>query len=85
MKRFAMIIVLFAVQLFGDQSSALQMPMQQTYVYICTGPNATKYHCKSDCRGMNNCSKDVIRVTEAYAKNKGRTKCKICYARKSPN
>lgn len=82
MKHFTLIIALFVMQLFGVQSSALQLPPQLTYVYICTGPSATKYHCKPDCRGLGNCSKDVIKVIEAYAKDKGRTKCKICYANK---
>lgn len=51
----------------------------ETYVYICTGPKATKYHRTDKCRGLEKCSKNVIKVTQAYAEEMGRSKCKICY------
>lgn len=51
----------------------------ETYVYICTGPQSERYHKTSGCRGLEKCSKDVKKVTLAYAEEKGRTPCKICY------
>lgn len=49
------------------------------YVYICTGGYATKYHSSASCRGLNRCGGDIIKVSEAEARNRGRTPCKICY------
>ena len=53
--------------------------VQDTYVYICTGPDSKRYHRNSDCRGLNNCSASIERVTLAKAKSMKRTSCKICY------
>ncbi len=53
--------------------------VQDTYVYICTGPQSKRYHSNSDCHGLNNCSGYIERVTIAKAKAMKRTACKICY------
>ncbi len=52
----------------------------ETYVYVCTGPQAEKYHSKSDCGGLNKCSGDIKRITLSEAK-KGpwKTPCKVCH------
>ena len=50
-----------------------------TYVYICTGPDAYSYHKSQTCRGLNKCSAEIESVTLTYAKAKKRTSCKICY------
>ena len=44
-------------------------------VYICKGPNSTKYHYKKDCRGLNSCSTDIYSVSMSNAKDSGRTLC----------
>ena len=44
-------------------------------VYICNGKYSKKYHLKEDCRGLNNCSTKVEKVTLKDAKDKGRTLC----------
>lgn len=51
-----------------------------TYVYVCTGPQAEKYHSKPNCRGLNRCSGDIKRITLSEAK-KGpwKTPCKVCH------
>lgn len=54
----------------------------ETYVYICTGAYSKKYHKTSSCKGLENCSKSIKKVTENSAIEKGRTKCKICYKQK---
>ena len=36
---------------------------QNTYVYICTGPKAEKYHKTDRCRGLNRCSADIKKVS----------------------
>ena len=51
----------------------------ETYVYICTGPMSKRYHKSPRCRGLDNCSKEIKKVTIGYAKNLGRTPCKWCY------
>lgn len=44
-------------------------------VYICNGSSSTKYHLKEDCRGLNNCSTKIEKVSLQTAKDKGRTLC----------
>ncbi|WP_188360988.1 hypothetical protein [Flavobacterium orientale] len=44
-------------------------------VYICNSKNATKYHKKEFCRGLNACKKETVKVTLQEAKNKGLTLC----------
>ena len=51
-------------------------------VYICTGPQSKRYHIRSDCRGLENCSKEIKCVTVAYAESIGRTPCGWCYKKK---
>lgn len=53
--------------------------VQETYVYICTGPQSTKYHKTSTCKGLKRCSREVIKITLDKAKEMKRTPCKICY------
>ena len=48
-------------------------------VYICTGYSAYCYHCKRNCRGLNNCHADIKKVSLNVAKSKGREPCNICY------
>ena len=49
-----------------------------SHVYICTGGSATKYHSTPNCRGLNLCKGDVIKISIGDARNQGRTACKIC-------
>ena len=49
------------------------------YVYICTGGSAKKYHATQNCRGLNRCKGEVVKVSVEDAKSKGRTACKICF------
>lgn len=48
-------------------------------VYICTGPYATKYHSTPECKGLNRCSGDVVKMSMDKAKESGYTACKICW------
>lgn len=52
---------------------------QETYVYICTGPQSKRYHKTNSCRGLNKCSGDVLKVTITKAKSMNRTACGWCY------
>lgn len=51
-------------------------------VYICTGQYSKKYHKKEDCKGLENCSQKVVRITEDSAKAIGRTSCNWCNPKK---
>lgn len=48
------------------------------YVFVCTGEKAKRYHLDENCRGLSNCSKEIIEVTIEKAESKGRTPCKKC-------
>lgn len=63
----------FTIPLYGE------IQPTETYVYICTGPKATRYHSSSKCRGLSNCSDRIEKVTLTYAKSKNRTACKLCF------
>lgn len=45
-------------------------------VYICTGPESTKYHRSANCRGLNRCSASIVKTSP---KASGRKPCRICY------
>lgn len=51
---------------------------QQNQVYICTGPDAYRYHKTDRCRGLNRCTGDIKKVSVSYAQSVGFTACKIC-------
>ncbi|WP_300665152.1 hypothetical protein [Fluviicola sp.] len=44
-------------------------------VFICDSPNATAYHYKRDCRGLNNCKHEVKKTTVAEAEKIGLKLC----------
>lgn len=44
-------------------------------VYVCDSKNATKYHLKENCRGLNNCKHQIIKIDIEKAKQSGRTLC----------
>ena len=53
----------------------------ETYVYVCTGSYATKYHIRSNCHGLSACKGDIIKMTLGKAEGKGYTHCKKCYGK----
>jgi hypothetical protein len=38
------------------------VPLQQKTVFVCDSFGATKYHYKADCKGLRNCSKDIVEI-----------------------
>lgn len=70
MKRLFAVIALFM---------AINISAGDSYVYICTGPKAKRYHKTEKCRGLQNCSGEITKVTIEKAKAGGKTPCKICY------
>ena len=76
-------IILFTTALLFGQAFFAQ-PVQEraaadTYVYMCIGPSSKRYHKTDKCKGLRNCSEEVLKVEKSYAESKERTPCKICY------
>ncbi|TKC12766.1 hypothetical protein FA048_03870 [Pedobacter polaris] len=46
-----------------------------TTVYLCNSPSAKKYHYKSDCRGLSNCSYKIVKTTLEKANKDKKTLC----------
>ncbi len=70
---------LFVLLMMCFSSGIEESSLSDANVYICTGPNAKRYHAYRDCRGLNACSADIKSVSVQKAKNMGLTPCKICY------
>ncbi len=60
----------------GNETISEATKSKSDYVYICTGPKATAYHRTPDCKGLNKCSGNVVKVSRSKAKH--RSPCKIC-------
>lgn len=52
---------------------------ESSKVFICTGGSSKRYHKTRSCHGLNNCKGTIKEVTIGYAKDLGKTPCKICY------
>lgn len=63
----------------GTDSPTTSRRKKEEKVFVCTGPQSKRYHKRSDCRGLQSCSKSIIRVTKSEAKEMGRTPCGYCY------
>jgi 5-bromo-4-chloroindolyl phosphate hydrolysis protein len=46
-----------------------------TTVYICGSGKTNKYHLKSNCRGLSNCSYKIIKTTLEKATKDKKTLC----------
>lgn len=83
MKKYYLLLV--AITMMVGLTSDLQLGKNATQekmssgVYICTGPSSKRYHSTSNCRGLGSCSGNVVKMSLAKAREKGRTPCKICY------
>lgn len=76
------LLIAFITSSFDSTHSDLKPHYQLSQnhvVYICKGPNSLRFHQNSNCRGLNNCTTQIYRVSTSEAKHLGRTHCKICY------
>lgn len=49
-------------------------------VYVCLSREAYAYHCRSNCRGLRQCTHTVKRVSMSYAQvTLNRRACGYCY------
>jgi 5-bromo-4-chloroindolyl phosphate hydrolysis protein len=46
-----------------------------TTVYVCDSKSATRYHYKSNCRGLRSCSYRIVKIRLEEAKKQGKTLC----------
>src|SRR4051812_25883342 len=51
-----------------------------TYVYVCYSKTLYAYHSTKDCRGLNRCTHEIIKITESDAINTYyKRACKECW------
>ena len=67
------IIIVLTVMLVG--AMAYSSNMTTTYVYVCNGPSSKAYHYSPNCKGLQKCSKQIVKITLDEAKKKGRKLC----------
>jgi hypothetical protein len=48
-------------------------------VYICDSKNATKYHSKENCGGLQNCKAEIKEIKKSEAIRLDRTECLKCW------
>lgn len=75
------LIVLLAVVAMtscGGSKKQQKHKVNPDCVYVCTGPNAKKYHSAEDCKGLSKCSGRVVELTLKEAEHKGKTPCRLC-------
>ncbi len=73
MKTILATLILFSLTSFAQQKPVAPT---STNVYICNSKNAPKYHLKSNCKGLTNCSYKTKKITLNEAKKMGRTLCR---------
>ena len=78
---FLLVLCCLGISSFAAESGGLEYSSQQKEetVYVCTGGSATKYHSRSNCRGLGKCKGKIVSMPISQAKKQGRTACKICY------
>jgi len=78
---FSILLFIVFVSCGNDKEQFNQSDIQliSGSVYICTGPSSKAYHKTKNCKGLRNCSKEIISVTLDEAKNMNRKPCGYCY------
>jgi hypothetical protein len=64
MKLFPLVLLLFS-----------SVHCTSNTVFVCDNGNPQKYHHKKDCRGLANCTRQIISITLEEAMKSGRTLC----------
>ncbi len=77
---FILVIFCCAIVAFnGNYNAPQQLQTQDSYVYVCTGKYATKYHRYKGCKGLGNCKASIVKMTKQEAEKRGKTPCSLCY------
>lgn len=50
-------------------------------VYVCTGKYSKAYHCTTHCKGLDNCSGDIVKMDKQTAQRCNRHPCGFCYGK----
>lgn len=66
-------IALFSSALLFISADRLINHSESKKVFVCDSENATKYHLKSNCKGLEKCDHDVLKLTKEEAIKKGKT------------
>lgn len=51
---------------------------EEGVVYVCVSNSARRYHVDPECKGLRQCSYEIIATTVEEAQDNGRTPCRIC-------
>ncbi len=54
-------------------------PKPKPAAYVCQGSNSYAYHASTKCEGLDYCTRDVKKMTEAQAQKLGRRPCRRCH------
>lgn len=49
------------------------------FAYYCTGIYSKSMHSHMDCRGLSNCSGQILRTSQEELRNSGMQYCRICW------
>lgn len=62
----------------GGRHKQKKYAIDENCVYVCSGPNAKRYHSVEDCMGLRNCSGEILELTVVDAEDYGLTPCRMC-------
>ena len=68
MRKLNIVFIIISVTLFSFNIAV-------DHVYICDSKTAKKYHYKKDCRGLNACKAEIVKITLSDALDSKRTLC----------
>ncbi|HTF06245.1 MAG TPA: hypothetical protein VK826_19575 [Bacteroidia bacterium] len=76
-----LLLVCTASLLMGTSAQPVgKLQTTEVYVYICNSEGSVAYHNKTNCKGLQKCTHEVLTVTLADAQGKySRRACKLCY------
>jgi len=64
------ILLTSIIQLSADSLNSHQ---EEKKVFICDSEGSTKYHLKKNCKGLEKCEHDILKLTKADAIKQGKT------------
>lgn len=74
-------IVFAIVAIVGTHYIVREVQRHSDTVYICTGKYAKAYHCTTHCKGLDNCSGEIVKMDKYDAQRRHRHPCGYCYGK----
>lgn len=65
-------LFLFSIIFLSSADKTISHP-ESKKVYICDSASSKKYHLKSNCKGLEKCESEVVKMTKEEAVEKGKT------------